>query len=108
MNSVNDAMKNKLDITLRIGSVKFNLTIKPEEEAVLREVARQVNHAYESFKQRFPGSAENEVMAKVTVLFARGFVTLSGETERTEALLGEFESDLDRLLSEGMPTADPA
>lgn len=102
MNSVNDAMKDKLDITLRIGSVKLSLTIKPEEEAVLREVAKEVNHACESFRQRFPGSPENEIMAKVTVLFARGFLTLSAQARQAEEMLAVFENDLDRLLAEGM------
>lgn len=104
MNSANDAMKDKLDITLRIGSVKLSLTIKPEEEAVLREVAREVNHACDSLRARFPGSPENEIMAKATVLFARGFLTQSEQARSAETMLGEFESDLDRFLDQGIPT----
>lgn len=97
-------MKDKLDITLRIGSVKLSLTIKPEEEAVLREVAREVNHACESFKTRFPGSSESEIMAKVTVLFARGYLTLSSEARRMDSMLGDFESEVDRFLNQAMPS----
>ncbi|MCM1292401.1 MAG: cell division protein ZapA [Bacteroides sp.] len=93
-------MKDKLDITLRIGSSRLSLTIKPEEEAVLREVAKEVNHAYESFKQRFPGSPDSEIMAKVTLLFARGFLNLSAQAQRAEQFLGDFEAELDQMLIE--------
>lgn len=96
-------MKDKLDITLRIGGVRLSLTIKPEEEAVLRKVAKEVNHACESFRLRFPGSSDDEIMAKVTVLFARGYLTLSEQTKQTENLLADFDRSLDSILDDGMP-----
>lgn len=96
-------MKDKLDITLRIGGVKLSLTIKPEEEAVLRKVAKEVNHACESLHQRFPGSPDDEIMAKVTVLFARGYLTLSEQSHRAENLLADFDRQLDSILDSGLP-----
>lgn len=91
-------MKDKLDITLRIGKVSLSLTVKPEEEGVLRGVTKEVNRAFESFKERFPGSPDDEIMAKVTLLFARGFLNLSAQAEKTEELLDNFEQQLDSLL----------
>lgn len=93
-------MKDKLDITLRIGNVRLSLTIKPEEEALLREVAREVNHAYESYQQRFAGSSADEIMAKVTLLFAKGYLNLSAQTKRTQQILDSFENQLDRMLDD--------
>ena len=89
-------MKDKLDITLRIGNVRLSLTIRPEEEVLLREAAKEINHAYESYVRRFAGSETDEIMAKVTLLFAKGYLSL--QARQTEALLDSFESDIDRLL----------
>lgn len=91
-------MKDKLDITLRIGNVRLSLTIRPEEEVLLREAAKEINHAYESYVRRFAGSETDEIMAKVTLLFAKGYLRLSSQARQTEALLDSFESDIDRLL----------
>lgn len=93
-------MKDKLDITLRIGTVRLSLNIKRDEEEALREVAKEVNHAFESFAKRFPASNDSENLAKVTLLFARGYLKLINESKRTQQLLGDFESRLDTLLAE--------
>ena len=98
-------MKDKLDINLRIGTVRLSLNINRDEEAALREVAKEVNHAFESFKQRFPASDDLENMAKATLLFARGYLNLVNETKRTEQVISDFEQKVDSLLSE-MPPED--
>ena len=96
-------MKDKLDITLRIGTVRLSLNINRDEEAVLREVAKEVNHAFDSFRERFPKSDDSENMAKVTLLFARGYLNLVNESKQTRQLLGDFENRLDTLLADLPP-----
>lgn len=91
-------MKDKLDITLRVANVKLSLTIKPEEEELLREVAKEVNHAYESYQQRFSGTTAEETLAKVTLLFAKGYINLMSQTKQLESTLNGFEAHLDKLL----------
>lgn len=98
-------MKDKLDITLRIGNVRLSLTVRPEEELLLREAAKEINHAYESYLRRFAGSETDEIMAKVTLLFAKGYLNLSSYAKQTEALLDGFETEIDRLLDTGSPSA---
>lgn len=98
-------LRDKLDITLRIGDVTLSLTISPEEEAMLRQVAKEVNHAYSAYESRFQGSPANEILAKVTLLFAKGYLNLSAQAKRTEAILGDFEHQLDEILLETNPEA---
>ena len=50
-------MKDKFDITLLIGDVNLTLTIRPEEEELLRKAAKQINHAYKDYKKRFGNSS---------------------------------------------------
>ena len=91
-------MNDKLDITLRIGDVPLSLTIDRSEEEQLRRVAKEVNHAYNAYRTRFRGSSNQEILAKVTLLFARGFNSRTEQIEELDATLDTFESNLDRLL----------
>lgn len=95
---MNDAMKDKLDITLRIADSKLALTIVPEEEPLLRAVAKEVNHAYEAYRRRFTDNTPQEILAKVTLLFAKGYLNLAEQARQTDELLGRFEADLDKIL----------
>ena len=91
-------MKDKLDITLRIADSKLALTIVPEEEPLLRAVAKEVNHAYEAYRIRFTDNTPQEILAKVTLLFAKGYLNLAEQARQTDELLGRFEADLDKIL----------
>lgn len=91
-------MRDKQDITLRIGQVSLKMTIRPEEEQLLRDTARDVNIAYNEYKRRFPASSPEEVLAKVTLLFAQGYTSAAQQIKQLTPLLDSFEEDLDRLL----------
>lgn len=94
-------MTDKLDINLRIGSEVMTITINRSEEQLLRDVAQEVNHVYRAYAERFPKSSEAEVMAKVTLLFAKGYLTMAHQSEELESVIQDFENDLDRLLEAG-------
>lgn len=91
-------MNDKLNINLRIAGVNMSLAINRNEEQLLRQVAREVNHAYDAYKNRFAGSTPMEVLAKVTLLFAQGYISLSQQTKAVDAELEEFESELQKLI----------
>ncbi len=101
-------MTDKLDITLRIGDVTLNLTINRNEEQILRDAAKEVNHAYEQYQKRFGSNISGdkearealakEVMAKVTLLFAKGYLTMASQAREFDKTLSSFEASLDELL----------
>lgn len=91
-------MKDKFDITLLIGDVNLTLTIRPEEEELLRKAAKQINHAYKDYKERFGNSSSQEVLAKVTLLFAEGYGKLVQQVKELDRTLADFEQELDRQL----------
>ncbi|MCM1483964.1 MAG: cell division protein ZapA [Muribaculaceae bacterium] len=91
-------MNDKLNINLRIADVVLSLLINRDEEELLREVAKEVNHVYDSYTRRFPKSSPREVMAKVTLLFAKGYITMAERSKELDAILEHFEADLDRML----------
>lgn len=93
-------MKDKLDITLKIAGVELSLNIDRSEEQLLREVAKQVNHAYTKYSELFADSPSEEVLAKVTLLFAKGFISLRSQVSRLDETLENLDNDLSELLKQ--------
>lgn len=93
-------MKDKLDITLKIAGVELSLNIDRNEEELLRDVAKQVNHAYNKYSQWFADSTREEILAKVTLLFAKGFLQLKQQVSELDSTLENIDSELSRLLRE--------
>lgn len=93
-------MTDKLNINLRIAGVVLSLTINRDEEERLREVAKEVNHVYDTYRARFANSSALEVLAKVTLLFAQGYLGLAAQNKEIEATLASFEHDLDSLIAD--------
>lgn len=91
-------MKDILDIKLRLGNVTLSLAVNRNEEATLREAARQVNHAWDGFANRFEVKKPDEIMAMVCLLFAKGYVTATESNAETARFLEDFETELDSLL----------
>lgn len=95
-------MKDKLDINLRVADTSLSLNIKYQEEELLRRAAKEVNHAWSVWRndERFRRKTPHEVLAMVTLLFAKGYLSLESKTAELNSLLHDFEEELDRLLAE--------
>ncbi len=93
-------MTDKLKINLRIADISMSLLINRDEEERLREVAKEVNHVYDAHTRRFPNSSSREMLAKVTLLFAKGYISMVAEQKELDELLGSFEADIDSLLED--------
>ena len=93
-------MKDKLDITLKIAGAELSLNIERSEEELLRNVTRQVNHAYNKYSEIFADNSNEEVLAMVTLLFAKGFIQLKSQLNELDSTLDSFDNDLSRLLRE--------
>lgn len=90
---------DKLNITIRIaGQNPIALRINRADEERVRNAEYQVNRLWSSWTQRFPEKNAMEVMAMVAYRFAELFFTASKTAEETNAMLGHFEEDLDRML----------
>ncbi|MDE5684923.1 MAG: cell division protein ZapA [Paramuribaculum sp.] len=95
-------MKDKLDITLKIAGVELSLCIDRDEEHLLRSVTKQVNHAYDKYSELFADRSSDEILAMVTLLFAKGFIQLKTQMAELDSTLEQFDSELSRLLRENI------
>ena len=93
-------MRDKLDINLSIADTKLSLTISPDEEQFLREVAVEVNKVYDAYNSRTPGRSPQEVIAKVALLFARGYLSKAKQQRELEQTLDGLDRQLDELLEQ--------
>ncbi len=96
-------MNDKIDITLRIADRALSMNISPSDEPSLRQAAKEVNHAWLTWRERFKGRDNQEILAMVTLLFAQAFVSLRDENSRLETVLADFENDLDEALAQVDP-----
>lgn len=90
---------DKIDITLRIADRALSMNISPDDEPVLRQAANEVNHAWLIWRERFQGRDNQEILAMVTILFAKSYVALRQENARLEAVLADFETGIDDALA---------
>ncbi|MBO4995575.1 MAG: cell division protein ZapA [Muribaculaceae bacterium] len=91
-------MKDELDINLRIGDVALRMTIDRSEEELLREAAGQINIALEKWRKKFANRSNRELMAMVTLLFAKAFLIQRKHEDKVDTTLADFEDELDNLL----------
>ncbi len=91
-------MKDELDINLRIGDVALRMTIDRDEEELLREATSQINIALEKWRKRFADRSNRELMAMVTLLFAKAFLIQRKHEDKVDTTLADFEAELDNLL----------
>ncbi len=91
-------MNDKLNITIRIANQPpIPLTIKRDEEELIRQAESNVNRLWASWSERFNTSPE-AILAMVAFQFAKLHATLSAEQSRSLKILEDLNSEMDKLL----------
>lgn len=93
-------MNDKLDINLRVADTALSLSINRDEEELLRKAAKEINYVWNAWRDeaRFSRKTPHEVLAMVTLLFAKGYLSRQAEATRLDDVLASFEDNLDRML----------
>lgn len=91
--------EDKLNITIRIaGQNPVALKINRADEERVRNAEYQVNRLWSRWLQRFPDKNSTEVLAMVAYQFAELYFNANRLSEETNAVLEQFETELDRML----------
>lgn len=92
------------NITIRIADVSpISMNIPAETEEVVRKAEFNVNKVWNKWRSDFPTKTSKEVLAMVTVQFAKRYYQLLDQIERQQNFFNDFEAELDRLLQIGNP-----
>ena len=99
-------MNDNLNITIRIANQPpIPLTIKLDEEELIRQAESNVNRLWATWSERFNTSPE-AILAMVAFQFAKLHAAISAEQSKSVAALKELNDDIDRLLAEGSGDSD--
>ena len=91
-------MNDKLNITIKIANQPpIPLTIRREEEELIRQAENNVNRLWAAWSQRFNTSPE-AILAMVAFQFAKLHAASSAEQSKALKALKGLNSDMDRLL----------
>ncbi|NCC09134.1 MAG: cell division protein ZapA [Bacteroidia bacterium] len=63
-------MNDTIKINLKIGDANYPLTIKREEEEIIREAAKQVDMRLNRYRERYPNVVPERIMAMVAYQFS--------------------------------------
>lgn len=92
-------MRDKLNITIRIADLPpFALRINIDEEEAIRNAEYNVNKLWRTWSLRFADKSSTEVLGMVAFQFAKLFTILNKQVEDTDAMLQDFENQLDAIL----------
>ncbi|MDE7386786.1 MAG: cell division protein ZapA [Muribaculaceae bacterium] len=92
-------MNDKLNITIKIANQPpIPLTIKRDEEELIRQAESNVNRLWSAWSVRFNTSPE-AILAMVAFQFAKLHAAMSAEQSKTMKALKELNADADRLLA---------
>lgn len=92
-------MKTQQKITIKIADLgPISMNIAAETEELVRRAEYNVNKVWTAWRASFTDYSSKQVLAMVTFQFAKRYFQLLEQVEKQQAVLDEFEKELDRLL----------
>lgn len=106
--SVNDIMTDKIiEISLLIAGIPLKIPVHLQEEKLYRDAADGINQMWDEWRHRFPTRPSHEIMAMVTLLFAKGYMAAHSFNIEASKALEEAEKTIDSLLLDRNPEEKP-
>lgn len=100
-------MRPQQKITIRIADVDpISMQIDAHAEEVVRRAEYNVNKVWNTWRNELPQMSSKEVLAMVTIQFAKRYYQLLEQASREQTLLEGFEKQLDVLLDIYMEDKD--
>lgn len=94
----------QLRITVRIADTEpIQFPVKRSEERLYRQAEYHVNQLWRDWAKAYPRRSTADLMARVALAFAELYYRKTDQIEQATKLLGDFEHELDRLLSPPTP-----
>ena len=95
-------MKNKLSISIRIGSRVYPISVSTEEEYILRKSARELNEKIKSYSHQFKVQDPQDLLAMVAFdLVVEKNKKQQLQSEQEQELIGKV-TQLQSILSEAL------
>lgn len=95
-------MDDKLNIHLWIGSLRYQLYIKREEEKLYREAAKQVNDKLNKYRRDYPSLGAEEIWAMTAFELSFQHISMKdrNDTQPFIEKIKELEQDINQHIRE--------
>lgn len=96
-------MNDKIKINLQIADSNYPLTIDRDDEQMMREAAKQVNIRLNAYREHYPNTPSEKVIAMVAYQFALESLKLSqkNDTKPYTAKIEELTEMLEEYFRNG-------
>ena len=89
----------KIKMYLNIGGSQIAVTVPFSQQDTVRDVEKQVNDLYTSWRHQFSKKTDREIMAMVAYQFANFYMDLSQRVERANDIVAECRQIVDNMES---------
>lgn len=91
---------DELAITVKIADRPYRMTVKAEEEEIIRKAARLINEKINEYANTYAFNDNQDLLAMVSLWFATTSLKVQDEAGNTSTELVESLKALEKLLSE--------
>ena len=92
--------KNKININVSIAGRPYNLSIRRDDEEMVREATKKINQAIREYSDAFEYKDHQDLFAMMTLQFATNSIQLEYEKSFRDKHMIEKLSEIDDLLKE--------
>lgn len=91
---------DELTISVKIAERPYRLTIKKDEEEIIRKAAKQINERLKEFSENYAFKDKQDLLAMIAILFASKSLNNEMRADQTDSKLATKLSEIDKVLSD--------
>ena len=93
---------NELTITVKIADRPYRLTIKKEEEEIIRKAAGLINEKVKNYSDNYAFKDKQDLLAMVALQNGTSVLRTENEAKNMDIRLTDKMKEIDKVLSEGL------
>ena len=92
----------ELTISVKIADRPYRLTIKKDEEEIIRKAAKQINEKIKEYGNSYAYNDKQDLLSMVAILFATKSIGLEEELKGKDSKLIVKLAEIEKVLSENI------
>ncbi len=91
---------DELTISVKIADRPYRLTIKKDEEEIIRKAAKLLNEKVKEFGENYAYNDKQDLLSMVAILFATKAISLEDQVKGKDNKLVNKLAEIEKVLSE--------
>jgi cell division protein ZapA len=93
---------DEFTISVKIAERPYRLTIKKNEEEIVRKAAKQINERIKDFSDNYAFKDKQDLLAMVSILYATKTISYEDDEKSEKSKMSVRLMEIDKLLSESL------